>query len=83
VENIVLQMQGGGVCIYFLPAITASTHDIATRQNVFTGEVVDGTVLRDWLAEAMASRGALVDAVEEGTLVTDYPGVNPFPCAIG
>jgi hypothetical protein len=67
---------------YFLPAITASTHVIATRQNLFTGEAVDGIVMRDWLNLAMTDPDALPDAVEEGTLVTDYPGVNAFPCTI-
>src|SRR5207237_8062328 len=67
---------------YFLPAITASTHVISTRENLFTGKAVDGIVMRDWLAQAMTSPDTLPDAVEEGTLVTDYPGVNAFPCAV-
>ncbi|MEO8604217.1 MAG: pectin acetylesterase-family hydrolase [bacterium] len=67
---------------YFLPAITASTHVIATRQNLYTGYAVDGVLMRDWLAQAMTSPDAVVDAVEGGTLVTDFPGVLPFPCAI-
>jgi hypothetical protein len=67
---------------YFLPAITANTHVIATRQSLFTGYAVDGIVMRDWLAQAMTDPDNLVDAVEEGTLTTDYPGVLPFPCAI-
>ncbi len=67
---------------YFLPAITASTHVISTRETIYTSEDVDGIVLRDWLAQAMSMPDTLIDAVEEGTLVTDYPGVNAFPCAI-
>jgi hypothetical protein len=67
---------------YFLPAITASTHVISTRETLFTSQAVDGIIMRDWLAQAMTAPNTLVDAVEEGTLVTDYPGVNPFPCAI-
>jgi hypothetical protein len=67
---------------YFLPAITASTHVIATRQNLFTGQSVDGILMRDWLDLAMTDGDNLFDAVEEGTLVTDYAGVNAFPCAI-
>ncbi len=67
---------------YFLPAITANTHGITTREDLFTGETVDGIVMRDWLNLAMTDGDTLPDAVEEGTLVTGYPGVNPFPCAI-
>ncbi len=67
---------------YFLPAITASTHVIATRETLFTTKAVDGIFMRDWLAQAMAAPDTLVDAVEAGTLTVDYPGVLPFPCAI-
>ncbi len=67
---------------YFLPAITASTHVISTRQNLFTGKAVDGIIMRDWLNLAMTDPDSLFDAVEEGTLTTDYSGVNAFPCAI-
>ncbi len=67
---------------YFLPAITTSTHVISTRETLFTTEAVDGIIMRDWLSQAMSSPDSVVDAVEEGTLVSDYPGVNPFPCAI-
>ena len=67
---------------YFLPAITASTHVISTREALYTGQAVDGIIMRDWLAGAITSPNSVVDAVEEGTLVTDYPGVNAFPCDI-
>jgi hypothetical protein len=67
---------------YFLPAITASTHVIAVRQNLYTGKSVDGILMRDWLALAMTDPDDLFDAVEEGTLTTDIAGVNPFPCDI-
>jgi hypothetical protein len=67
---------------YFLPAITASTHVISTRENLFTGKSVDGILMRDWLDMAMTDPDTLPDAVEEGTLTTDYPGVNAFPCPI-
>ncbi len=67
---------------YFLPAITASTHVISTRENLFTGKSVDGILMKDWLDMAMTDPDNLPDAVEEGTLTTDYPGVNAFPCSI-
>jgi hypothetical protein len=67
---------------YFLPAITNNTHVIATRENLYTGYSVDGILMKDWLDLAMADGDTLFDAVEEGTLVADYPGVNAFPCVI-
>lgn len=67
---------------YFMPAITASTHVIATRATLYTSYAVDGIIMRDWLAQAMTAPDTLVDAVEEGTLTADIAGVNPFPCAV-
>jgi len=67
---------------YFLPAITESTHVIAVRENLFTGYAVDGILMKDWLNLAMTDPDSLPDAVEEGTLETDYPGVDSFPCSI-
>jgi hypothetical protein len=67
---------------YFLPALTASTHVISTRETLFTTKAVDGIVMRDWLAMAMSMPDLLPDAVEEGTLVGDIAGVNAFPCTI-
>jgi len=67
---------------YFLPAITANTHVISTRETLFTSQSVDGTVMRDWLELAVTDPGNMFDAVEEGTLVTDYAGTNAFPCTI-
>ena len=67
---------------YFLPAITASTHVISPRDELYTGQPVDGVIMRDWLAGASRPRIQWSTRVEEGTLVTDYPGVNAFPCDI-
>jgi len=67
---------------YFLPAITASTHVIATRENLYTGQSVDGILMRDWLDLAMSDPDSAFDAVEEGALVGSIAGVNPFPCSI-
>jgi hypothetical protein len=36
--------------------------------------------VRDWLVGAFAAPDAVTDRVDEGTLVTDYPGVNTIPC---
>ncbi len=67
---------------YFLPAITASTHVVATRETLYTTKAVDGIIMRDWLANAMTDPDNVPDAVEEGTLTVDIPGVNAFPCTI-
>jgi hypothetical protein len=69
---------------YFLPAISASTHVIATRETLYTDYAVDGIIMRDWLADAMTDPDGVVDAVEEGTLATDpeHAGTNVFPCSI-
>jgi len=67
---------------YFLPAITASTHVIATRESLYTTYSVDGEIMRDWLGGAMSTPDGVVDRVEEGTLTTDIPGVAAFPCTL-
>ncbi len=72
---------------YFLTPITTSTHVIATKEALFTGSspaesVVDGIVMRDWLANAVTDPDNVPDAVAEGTLATSISGVNPFPCTV-
>ena len=67
---------------YFLPAITSSTHVIATRETLFTTQAVDGIIMRDWLGDAMTDPDGVVDAVEEGSLAGTISGVNAFPCAV-
>jgi hypothetical protein len=67
---------------YFLPAISQSVHVISPRNELYTVRAVDGEVMRDWLAGGFSAPDAVVDRVEEGTLVNDYPGVMPFPCAL-
>lgn len=39
-----------------------------------------GETLATFLAKAMAHPDAVTDHVDEGTLVADYPGVEPFAC---
>jgi hypothetical protein len=43
---------------------------------------VGGVFLKDWLMGAITDPGSLVDRVEEGTLVTAFPGVLPFGCPV-
>jgi hypothetical protein len=65
---------------HWYPAQTASFHTILRSNTRFTTVTAGGVTVRDWLADAMANPNAVVDRVDEGTLVTDYPGTNPIAC---
>ena len=54
------------------PVITAACRE-AVRQ---------GVTVRDYVSGVMANPATARDRVDEGTLVTDRPGVNPFACAL-
>jgi hypothetical protein len=49
---------------------------------LFTGLAAQGVTPRDYTFAAMTNPAAVVDRVDEGTLVVDRPGVNPIPCAL-
>lgn len=66
----------------FLRGTSSSVHGEITT-STWNSTVVGGTLLRDWVGGAMADPASVVDKVEEGTLITDFPGVQPFPCDIG
>jgi len=65
----------------FFSAESTSIHTMVAS-NEFDTVDVDGTLLRDWLGGAFVDPNAVVDLVADETLQIDYPGVNPFPCAI-
>jgi len=65
----------------FLRGSSTSIHGQLNGSHWDTA-TIDGTILRDWVAGAMTSPAAVVDRTQEGTLVADYPGVLPFPCAL-
>ena len=67
---------------YFLPAISQDIHVISLRNELYTARPVDGVIMRDWLASDFSAPDTVVDQVEEGTLVQDYPGVMPFDCPV-
>jgi hypothetical protein len=67
---------------YFLPAITESVHVISPRAELYTDYPVDGVLMRDWLESGFSSPDTVTDQVEEGTLVADIAGVQPFPCSL-
>ena len=66
---------------YWLAAQTASFHTILRTNSRFTTVTAGGVTVRDWLAAAIADPDGVVDRVDEGTLVIDYPGTNPIPCS--
>lgn len=74
--------QGLPGLFYFLPAVSTSFHGTLTSNARFPSLTSDGATLGDWLAGAFSSPAAVVDRVEEGTLVADY-GANPFACPVG
>lgn len=66
----------------WLPAQTASFHTLLTTASRWSTVTADGVTLPDYLAAAIADPDGVVDAVDEGTLVADYPGVAAFACPL-
>jgi hypothetical protein len=67
---------------YYLPAIPESIHVISPRPELYADTPVDGEIMRDWLASGFSAPDTVVSRVVEGTLVEDFPGVEPFPCPV-
>lgn len=61
---------------------TRSLEQLEKVSNNWDTGSIDGTLMRDWVGAAMTTPAAVTDRTEEGTLVADYPGVQPFPCDI-
>lgn len=66
----------------FLRASTTPIHGQVNTNN-WDNAIIGGTRLRDWVGDAMTNPGGVIDKTAEGTLQTDFPGVQPFPCTIG
>lgn len=66
----------------FLRGASTPIHGQVLNANWDTG-AIDGTLMRDWVGNAMSNPGSVTDLSEEGSLVVDYPGVQPFACDIG
>jgi hypothetical protein len=66
----------------FLRGVSSPIHGQVLNTNWDTGSI-DGMLMRDWVGQAMTNPAATTDRSEEGTLVVDYPGVQPFACDIG
>ncbi len=66
---------------YFMPAVPTSIHGILLTSR-YSSLSVGGVTVRDWLSAAVDTPAQVTDLVEEGTLVTDMPGVLPFSCPV-
>jgi len=66
----------------WLPAQTTPYHTILTAASRWSSVTAAGVTLPDFLADAIADPDGVVDHVDEGTLVADYPGVNAFTCTL-
>lgn len=75
-------LQGTPNVHYFMPANLSPQHTYLRVENLFQTQTAGGVTLKDWLADAIANPAAVVDAVEEGSLTTVQPGVNPFTCTV-
>jgi len=65
----------------FLRGASTSIHGQLNNGH-WDSAVIGDTVLRDWLGAAMTNPAGVVDKTQEGTLVADFAGVLPFPCAV-
>lgn len=75
-------LQGTPNVHYFMPANLSPQHTYLRVENLFQTQTAAGVTLKDWLTDAIANPGSVADAVEEGSLTTVQPGVNPFTCTV-
>jgi hypothetical protein len=73
-------VQGETGLRFWMPAESTPFHTILTVGPRFDTVTAGGVTVADWLAGAITNPDGVVDEVDEGTLVTDYPGVNPIAC---
>src|SRR5262249_480532 len=72
--------QGDKGLHFWLPALSTPFHTILGTTSRFTIVTAGGLTVSTWLADAVANPNVVTDRVDEGTLVTDYPGVTPIAC---
>jgi hypothetical protein len=77
------QNQGKTGLRFFHPAVNSDIHTMLRSDARYTGLIAGGLSVRDFLADAVADPDGVIDRVDEGTLVTDVPGVLPFSCLGG
>ncbi len=68
---------------FFHPAVNSNIHTMLRSNARYTGLLAGGVSVRDFLAAAVTDPDGVVDRVDEGTFVTDIPGVLPFACPVG
>lgn len=73
-------LQGTNGIHWFLPASSTPIHTMLRTNSRYTGLLADGVSPAQYLAAAFADPDGVADRVDEGTLVTDYPGVLPLAC---
>lgn len=66
----------------FLFASSTPIHGMINDTQWNTG-AIGGTLLRDWVGDAVTDPDGVIDKVATGTVEADRPGVLPFPCTIG
>ena len=55
---------------------------MVNRNEHWNGAVIGGTLLRDFVGNAMTNPAGVVDKIQEGTIVPDINGALPFPCTV-
>ncbi|MDX2166274.1 MAG: pectin acetylesterase-family hydrolase [Deltaproteobacteria bacterium] len=65
---------------YWLTADAAPFHTVLRDFERFNTLTTGGSTVADWLAAAVADPAGIADRVDEGTLTTDLPGVQPLAC---
>jgi hypothetical protein len=67
---------------YFLDAVPSSVHGGILTGSFFNTLEIAGVTLDEWLSNAVNDPASVVDRVEEGNLVTAFPGVTAFTCPV-
>jgi hypothetical protein len=75
-------IQGARGVHSFLFASSTSIHGMINHVQWNTAPI-GGTLLRDWVANAISDPDGVIDKIATGTIEADRPGVLPFPCVIG
>jgi hypothetical protein len=75
-------IQGAPGVHSFLYASNTAIHGMINDVS-WNNAMIGGTLLRDWVGNAMSDPDGVIDKIATGTIEANRPGVLPFPCAIG
>ena len=67
---------------WFMAADPNNFHGLFASNSIDSNLTAGGMVLQDWAHMGIFDPTNIADEVDEGTLVTAYPGVEPFPCTL-